>query len=286
MVAEARCNTIGLMAQSRVFVWTLLVVVFFGAIAPTLSWLEFTSGLENLNIATALELRREHPQGWAIPTLEGEPRIKKPPLATWVTAWSIGPEVVGAMSSGNEAERDAAAVRVAWAARWPALLAACLLLVAVYELGRVLADARVGAAAAIACGTSLMFLRYSRYALTDVYLGLFVVAANVFLVRAIFLGERWRGMIGAGVALGLAGMSKGPVGLAQSVLPVWLFLVWRGFIERREGDAVKSVRRGGWARANFGGGGDHVGGCGAVGGEGGAGESGGVAGLVAGYFAG
>src|SRR5688572_31528883 len=104
------------MAQSRVFVWTLLVVVFFGAIAPSLSWLEFTSGLENLNIAAALELRREHAGGsWAIPTLEGEPRLKKPPLATWVTAWSVGPEVVGAMSSGNEAERDRAAARVAWA---------------------------------------------------------------------------------------------------------------------------------------------------------------------------
>ena len=37
MVAGARCNTIRVMAQSRVFVWTMLVVVFFGAIAPKLS---------------------------------------------------------------------------------------------------------------------------------------------------------------------------------------------------------------------------------------------------------
>jgi 4-amino-4-deoxy-L-arabinose transferase-like glycosyltransferase len=232
------------MARSRVFVWTLLVGAFFGAIAPTLAWLEFTSGLENLNIATALELRRDHPESWTIPTLEGEPRIKKPPLATWVTAMSIRPRVVEAMSSASEAERDAAAARVAWAARWPALLAACLMLVAVYELGRVLADARVGLASAIACGTSLMFLRYSRYALTDVYLGLFVAAANVFLARAILLGERWRGMIGAGVALGLAGMSKGPVGLAQSVLPVVLFVAWRGFFDDRKRPRVE---RRGWA---------------------------------------
>jgi 4-amino-4-deoxy-L-arabinose transferase-like glycosyltransferase len=239
------------MARSRVFVWTLLVVVFFGAIAPTLRWLEFTSGLENLNIATALELRREHPEGWTIPTLEGEMRIKKPPLATWVTATSIRPWVVEAMSSGSEAERDAAAVSVAWAARWPALLAGCLMLVAVYELGRVLGDARVGVASAVACGTCLMFLRYSRYALTDVYLGLFVVSANVFLARAIFLGERWLGMIGAGLALGLAGMSKGPVGLAQSVLPVVLFVVWRGFFRDREGlaegqRAKPQAARGAW----------------------------------------
>jgi 4-amino-4-deoxy-L-arabinose transferase-like glycosyltransferase len=231
------------MSRSRVFVWTMLVVVFFGAIAPTLSWLEFSSGLENLNVATALELRREHPGSWLIPTLEGEQRIKKPPLATWVTATSVRPATVDAMSSPQERVRHAAAERLAWEARWPALLAGCLILVGVYELGRVLGDGRVGLAAAIICGTSLMFLRFSRYALTDVYLGMFVVWANVFLARAVFLGERWRGMIGTGVMLGLAGMSKGPVGLSQTVLPLLLFVISTRFLPC---EPTPQVQRRGW----------------------------------------
>jgi 4-amino-4-deoxy-L-arabinose transferase-like glycosyltransferase len=232
------------MARSRVFAWILLVVVFFGAIAPTLTWLEFSSGLENLNVATALELRRDHTGSWLIPTLEGEQRIKKPPLAAWVTAASIRPRTVGAMSAPAERARDAAVTRLAWEARWPALLAACLMLVAVYELGRALGDARVGLSSAIVCGTSLMFLRFSRYALTDVYLGLFVVAGNACLARALFCGQKWIGMIGAGAALGLAVMSKGPVALAQSVLPVSLFLLTTALISRADG--AKPQAGGGW----------------------------------------
>ena len=239
------------MSRSRVLVWALLILGFFGGIAPTLSWLEFSSGLENLNVATALELRRDHPRRWLIPTLEGEERIKKPPLAAWVTAASIRPATVDAMSAAAERDRDDAAGAVAWQARWPALLGACLMLVAVYELGRALGDARVGLAAAIACGTCLMFLRFSRYALTDVYLGLFVVAANAFLARALFLGERWRGIVGAGVMLGLAGMSKGPVGLVQTVVPVVLYVLWSrvfpgGDLRRADGAKPQAARRRAW----------------------------------------
>jgi len=54
----------------RALIWVGIVALFFAAVAPTLSWLEFSGGMENLNIATALELRRDHPDNWLIPTLE------------------------------------------------------------------------------------------------------------------------------------------------------------------------------------------------------------------------
>src|SRR3954464_6304899 len=103
------------MMRRRLAVWLGLVVLFFGAIAPTLSWLELSGGMENLNIATALELRRDHHgQGsWLIPTLGGETGSKKPPLTAWITAAAIRPTTVAAMSDPDPTVRRAAADRLA-----------------------------------------------------------------------------------------------------------------------------------------------------------------------------
>ena len=59
----------------------LIAALFLVVIAPTLSWLEFSGGSENLVVATVLEVRRGGP--WLVPTLKGEPRTTKPPLTTW-----------------------------------------------------------------------------------------------------------------------------------------------------------------------------------------------------------
>src|SRR5688572_22604704 len=67
-----------------------VAIVCFALIAPTLTWLEFSSGSENLNVATALEILRE--DRWLLPTLDGEPRVAKPPLTAWITASSISDE--------------------------------------------------------------------------------------------------------------------------------------------------------------------------------------------------
>ena len=64
-----------------------LAATFFAAIAPTVDWLEFGSSMENLVVATAMEVRRT--EQWLVPTLEGEPRLAKPPLAAWVSAAAI-----------------------------------------------------------------------------------------------------------------------------------------------------------------------------------------------------
>src|SRR5258706_11845920 len=115
----------------RWLVWSGLILIFFGGIAPTLPWLEFSGGMENLNIATALELRRDHhtilpvngndADSWLVPTLEGESRVKKPPLTAWITAAAIRPGTVQAMSDPDPAIRRAAANRLAWEVRWPSL---------------------------------------------------------------------------------------------------------------------------------------------------------------------
>jgi len=230
----------------RLLAWIILPALFFAAVAPTLSWLEFSGSVENLNIATALELRRDHPDNWLIPTLEGEARIKKPPLTAWVTALAIRPATVAALSDSDPAVRRAAADRLAFESRWPGLLAACLMLVAVYELARVCADDEPTALlAAVVCGTSLMFLRFGRTATIDVHLALWVTLANVFLAHAILKNRRWLGCLGAGVALGLAFLLKGPVGLVQSIVPAVAFVIIRRVYANDDADKPRS---GDWPR--------------------------------------
>lgn len=189
-----------------VFQAVLIAAAFFAAVAPTLPWVDFSGGMENFNVGTALEMLRDG--HWLVPTLLGEIRWRKPPLAEWTTAWGI-------LSSGS----------LAWGARWPTLLAGSLTLAAVYELGRLAGGKRLGAISAIICGTNLLFLKWAREASYDMQLALWVMVTNVFLARAILRGQWWLGCTGAGVALGLALMTKGPPALLQTVVPPLVLLV-------------------------------------------------------------
>jgi len=99
-----------------------VAIIFFLAIAPTLTWAPFSKIVENLNIETALEIRRGGPI--LIPTLMSEPRVRKPPLTAWLTAAAINPLTVADMSSSDAATRESAWKNLAWQTRWPALLCA------------------------------------------------------------------------------------------------------------------------------------------------------------------
>src|SRR5947209_3583522 len=134
----------------------LAIALFFLAIAPRLSTIEFSRTLENLNVATALEARRDG--HWFVPTLEGQARTKKPPLMAWVTALAISPGTVRDCSSRDPIARTAAFRRLAFEARWPVLLGAGLALLAVYHLGRIVAGKTVGAVAALVCASSYLFI--------------------------------------------------------------------------------------------------------------------------------
>ncbi len=176
-----------------------------------------------------------------VPNLQGEPRLKKPPLPTWIAAAAVRPTTAAALDAPDRAVRDAAFRRLAWEARWPSLLSSCLLTLAVYALGRLVDGPRVGLAAAAVCGSTILFLRFGRAATTDVQLALWVAVTNAFLAAALFRGRAWLGFVGAGVAFGLAFMSKGPVALVQSVLPVLAFVAWRRLAPRAAGGDEGSI---------------------------------------------
>src|SRR6476620_10906032 len=92
-----------------------IAAVFFAGISPTLTWLEFSSGSENLVVETVLEMHRGGP--WLIPTLKGAPRTAKPPLTSWISAALVDPSIVPTLS--DREHREATYRRLAWQIRWP-----------------------------------------------------------------------------------------------------------------------------------------------------------------------
>lgn len=198
--------------------------------------MEFSNSMENLVAATSLEIRRGGPV--FVPTLEGVPRIEKPPLTAWITSLAIGDETMRSLDSSDAATRDAAYRTLAVQVRWPALLASCLSLFAVYSLGQTVFDARAGLISMVVCASSYFFLRFARNSTTDVQLMLWVAVANAFLARMILDRVTWRNAVGAGASIGLAFMSKGPVALVQTVVPALGFVGWRWWSIRRDAKAL------------------------------------------------
>lgn len=198
---------------------------FFAAVAPTLTWTEFCSGSENLNVAAAMEIRRTG--RWLIPTLQDQPRIAKPPLTAWTTAALLPRSVLESLGDRDPEAFARAGRMLAWHARWPALVAACLTIIAVGALGTLCGGGATGFAAAAVCATNYAFLRFMRYATTDVHLAMWVAVGALCIALAMLRGRRWLGWTGAGLAMAMGFMSKGPVVLAQTAAPAAALAIWR-----------------------------------------------------------
>ena len=211
--------------------WTLgMVAFFFAAVAPTLSWSQFSGDSEDLVVQAVLEMRNGGPI-W-VPNLSGHPRIRKPPLTTWISAATVSSETIRNISSTTPAIREAAYRDLAWQVRWPALVAGCLMLLAIAWIAHMIGGPAHVLPSVVIAGTSLLFLRYVRAATTDVFLALWVSVANACFVAALYRGRRWIGCVGGGIAVGLAFMSKGPAVFVESVLPVFVFWMIRRRVRR------------------------------------------------------
>src|SRR3954469_13576756 len=83
-----------------------VAALVFAAVAPTLSWLEFSSGSEKLVVETVLEMRRRGP--WLVRAREKLPRTQKPPLPAWLTAAAARPGTVAALADRDPVGRATA----------------------------------------------------------------------------------------------------------------------------------------------------------------------------------
>jgi 4-amino-4-deoxy-L-arabinose transferase-like glycosyltransferase len=221
---------------------TAVVALVFATLVSTLTSSEFTSSVESLVVVTAMEARRDG--HWLAPTLDGEPRLRKPPLGPWVVAAFLRPGTIRDLDSTDDATRNAAFGRLRWEARLPSALAAGLTLLAVYGLARTLSDdPRIAIASTLIAGTSELLLFECRQALLDCQLLLWTSVASLALARLAFRPPRWRWAIVAGAATGLGMMSKGPVALLVTVVPFTLLAGWRRWTELDVDAAATRVPR-------------------------------------------
>ena len=152
-----------------------------------------------------------------VPQLDFVPYIEKPPLLYWLTALSM--QLFGV----NE-----------FAARFVNAAAALAGLLAIYSFALRAYDRRHALCAAIILATSALYALMAQVLTTDMLLTTTVTVA----LFAFFLhwrdGGRWCWF--AYVAMGLAVLTKGPIGIAIPVATVTLFLTlerdWRGALRR------------------------------------------------------
>jgi 4-amino-4-deoxy-L-arabinose transferase-like glycosyltransferase len=141
-----------------------------------------------------------------------QPFAEKPPLFMWVQALSMRIFGVGE-----------------FAARLPNAIVGIITLVGIYLLGRRLVDRRLGLWWALAFGGSLLPNLYFRSGIIDPLFNLLIFAGIVALFE--FEHQRqthelfpWALLLIAGISIGLAVLTKGPVGLLLPGL-TWV-VVW------------------------------------------------------------
>lgn len=210
----------------------LIALATFLAFLPTLRWPQFTGGNENIVVATALQMRQGGP--WLVPHLDGEPRVKKPPLVAWITAAALRQSTLDALDSPDADVRRAAYVDLALEVRWTGVAAGCVLMLATFALARALGGAAVGIAATMIVATNFLFLKFMRQSTTDVHLAMWVTIANACFTVALLHRRWWLAATLGSLATAMAFLCKGPVALLETVLPLIVGIV----LVRRMGDAV------------------------------------------------
>lgn len=168
--------------------------------------------MESRNLATAQEMVRTG--NYLIPTMNGELRLEKPPLPTWIAAGveHILPDNLSAQ-------------------RYMAGIAATIMALFLYLLVRKMTKEHLLALiSAIVLVTSYNVIMMGRTATWDIYCHSFMLIAIYLLYCAFELkGAQWGRFILAGIFMGLSFLSKGPIAFYSLLLP---FLIGYGFVMR------------------------------------------------------
>lgn len=156
--------------------------------------------MESRNLVTAREMVETGE--WLVPTMNGELRLEKPPLPTWVSAVveSISPDDIAAQ-------------------RAVASLFGIMLVVFFYLLCRDVFKVDPVIAVILLC-SCYQFMLMARTVSWDIYTHAFMLGGIYFLTMAVRgSGCQWWRFCLAGLFAGLSVMSKGPVSLFALFLP-------------------------------------------------------------------
>ncbi|MBC7784463.1 MAG: glycosyltransferase family 39 protein [Burkholderiales bacterium] len=148
--------------------WIIIAWIVAGiAMSYVIERVPLTRTQEARVLVGAREMLGEPPERWLIPQANGEPRLRKPPLAYWLSAASY--QVFGyGVTQG----------------RVPAMLSAWLTLAFTYLIGKRLFEARSGLYAAGCLFGSWLFFKYALLAETDGLVMCQMTVAAYALIRA------------------------------------------------------------------------------------------------------
>jgi 4-amino-4-deoxy-L-arabinose transferase-like glycosyltransferase len=180
----------------------IILLVWAGVFLPHLGLLPVNI-MEARNFITAREMIRDG--NWILTTMNGLPRYEKPPLPTWLTAFS-------ALVFGL---KSVAVLRL------PSALAALLLILFTRRLALVLLkEKRFALHSALIVATSFYVIYAGRDGSWDVYAHAFMLGGIFFLFK-LFSDEHkvYEHALFSGLLLGLSFLSKGPVSHFALLLP-------------------------------------------------------------------
>jgi len=175
--------------------------------------------MEARNLATAQEMVEYG--NYLLPTLNGEPRLEKLPLPTWIAAG------IEHITPGNLV-----------AQRYAAGLAATLMTLFVFLLAtRLTGNNGLGLVVSLVMATSYNVIMMGRTATWDIYTHSFMLGAIYFMVVALQeKGAQWKYFLLAGLFTGLSFLSKGPVSWYAMLLPFLIsyFIVYGADMEGKK----------------------------------------------------
>ncbi len=142
---------------------------------------------------------------WFLPKLNYEVYPDKPPFFFWLLA----------LAQNGLGETTVAALL-------PSILSGLLLLYVTFLLGRELYDEETGLLSMWVCATYLLFLLVSQVVRMDILFTLLITTALYLIIRHLNLdADDPKGLYGGYLLIGLALITKGPVGL---IVPILAFL--------------------------------------------------------------
>lgn len=167
--------------------------------------------MEARNFITAREMLTDG--NWLLTTINGEPRYQKPPLPTWLTAFSAA----------------IFEIKNVWALRLPAAIMTLVLVLFSYKLAiKITSEKLYAFISALVMATSFYIVASARDGQWDIYTHGFMVVC-IYLLYLFFTEEKhkYRNAILAALFFGCSFLSKGPVSLYALLLP---FLIAFGIV--------------------------------------------------------
>lgn len=147
---------------------------------------------------------------WLTPRIFGKPQFEKPPLYYWFIIVSY--KIFGV----NE-----------FAARFPSALFGILGILGIYFLGKILFSRKTGLYASLIMATAIEYMILARACVTDMVLAVSILYAFLFYLYAYLNRDRKIFYLFASGFLGLAVLTKGPVGVILPISIILLYLLYK-----------------------------------------------------------